>query len=115
MKPKKIYLAIPYTGMARKSFKACNIIAGQLIDKGHFVFSPISHSHPIWEACNRRHDYKVWLRQDFQFVKWADEIYVVVVNGKWGIKKISTSRGVKRELGWAKRFGKKVKYINISL
>ena len=48
---KKIYLAIPFSGIEEKSFKAATEIAGLLISKGYIVFSPITHSHPI-NKCN---------------------------------------------------------------
>ena len=109
-KNKKIYLAIPYSGLPNKSFKVSNKVAGDLIDKGHYVFSPITHSHPIWLAHNKKHNHKVWMRQDRAFVKWADWLYVVVI-GKDGMKLIQKSKGVQKEIQWAQESGKKIKYI----
>jgi hypothetical protein len=107
---KKIYLALPYTGLINESFKAANEIAGELINKGNYVFSPISHSHPIWIAGNKIANHEVWLRQDREFVKWCDEVHVVIL-GKKGKERIKQSHGVQQELKWAKEFNKKVKYI----
>ena len=46
---RKIYLATAYTGYEKKSFDIANKVAAQFIKEGHFVFSPISMSHPIAE------------------------------------------------------------------
>ena len=48
----KIYLAIPYSGMAEESFRIANEVSAKLMNEGHIVFSPISHSHPIAIAHN---------------------------------------------------------------
>ena len=45
----KIYLAIPYTGIEEESFNIANKVAARLIEDGHIVVSPISHSHSIRE------------------------------------------------------------------
>ena len=40
----KIYLAIPYTGNENESFRVANLVAGMLMNQGHIVLSPISHT-----------------------------------------------------------------------
>jgi len=114
MRNKRIYLAIPYNGMKKLSYKVANTIAGKLIDKGNIVFSPISHSHPIWLASNRRQSWKTWLEQDKEFVKWCDEVHIIRV-GKKGNEKIRKSKGVQQEILWANEFQKKIKFINYKI
>lgn len=92
---KRIYLAIPYTGMEEKSFETVNRIAGGLMSDGNLVFSPISHSHPIAELCDLPGDHDYWRAWNESFlVNWADEVHVVMVDGwlessgvQWEIKR----------------------------
>lgn len=108
----KIYLAIPYTGIEHRSFETCSKIAHDLIIEGHFVFSPISHSHPIWIAGGRVSGADVWLRQDEEFMKWAEEVRVIVLE-KDGIERIQNSKGVQKELGWAREQNKPITFIEL--
>ena len=62
----KIYLATAYnhnSELVRKlRFRMVNYAAAELMEQGHIVFSPISHSHPI-SICTGvipAHDF--WLR-----------------------------------------------------
>ena len=109
---KRIYLATPYSGQGKfaklnehnRFVKACEI-AGQLIQDGHCVFSPICHSHPISVLCEMdgAHDY--WQAQNDLWLDWADEIWVVKMSG-W-----EDSKGVQWEIGWADKHEKPVRYI----
>jgi len=105
---KKIYLACPYAHRSKDimliRFKLANIAAGKLMCEGHYVFSPISHSHPIsFHNDDNSHDF--WLRQDYEFVKWADKVMVLELPGS------RESRGVKQEIEWANDMGKPVEFI----
>ena len=76
------------------------------MDNGYCVFSPISHSHPIsefTEADALNHDF--WLEQDLEFMEWADEVWVYMLPG-W-----EDSKGIKRELDYAEKLGKVIKFI----
>ena len=108
---KKIYLAIPYTGVEKESFDLANKVAHDLIVEGNYVFSPISHSHPIWEAGGKVSGADVWLRQDEEFMKWAEEVQVIIMSNK-GIERIQQSKGVQKELGWAREQNKPVTFIH---
>ena len=82
-------------------------VAGRLMDEGHIVFSPITHSRVIASKHNvdqLDHDY--WLYQDRWFVKHCTRVYVLAI---WGWKK---SKGVAEEMRWAETFGKPVVLIN---
>ena len=110
---KKIYLAIPYSGMEDVSYKAANEVAAMLISEGYCVFSPISHSHPIWEASNGivENDHETWMEQDKNFVLWCDAVYVIELVNLNGAGLIYKSKGVMQEIEWASKFNKELKMI----
>lgn len=108
----KIYLAIPYSFNPELSYSVANEVAAHLMNEGHVVFSPISHSHPVADHLDPtlRTDHEFWMKQDLPFVEWAEEVYVVVI-GKDGIYWIQTSPGVQREMEFAKALNKPIKHI----
>ena len=67
----KIYLATPYShnlaGIREWRFRKINEVAGILMQQGHAVFSPISHSHPISLTIDNSLDNNFWLKQDAAF------------------------------------------------
>lgn len=107
---KKIYLAIPYSGLQEESFKVANLVAAQLMQEGHIVFSPISHSHAISEQCNLPTNWEFWLEQDEAFVKWADALYVVILQDT-GFDRIKNSVGVQGEILIAKENKTPIRYL----
>lgn len=106
MKSKKIYLAIPYAGMEEISFETANRKAADLMEAGHIVFSPISHSHPIAAQCGLPKDFEYWKAWNFAFIAWCEELYVVKLAG-W-----ENSIGLKAEIYEAMCIGKKVVYTD---
>ena len=108
---KKVYLACPYcqqTGdpewLPKARFAEANRAAARLMQEGHIVFSPLSHSVPINDHVhNDTHEF--WLNQDFPFIEWADEVFVLRISG-W-----ATSKGVRAEIKYAQNLGKPIKYI----
>ena len=109
---KKIYLAIPFSGIEDLSFRVANEVASLLIQQGHFVFSPISHSYPIWKTEMVPHTYEVWLDQDKEFVKWADEVWAINIMGRNGMDLIEKSIGVNVEMEWGHEQEKPVRIIS---
>ena len=101
----KIYLAIPYTGNENESFRMANHIAGALMQKGHIVFSPISHTHPIAIECDLPGGWDYWKKFDEAFISFCDLVYVIALPG------YEKSRGVSAEIEIAKQLGKPIKYI----
>ena len=90
-----IYLACPYwhedACVRYDRFEAVNEIAGKIMEYGHVVFSPISHSVPISGTMeNKDHDF--WLGQDFPLLEMCDEMWIVPLAG-W-----EDSVGVGREI-----------------
>ena len=107
----KIYLACPYSHADREvildRFKKVNKVAGELMRNGNIVFSPISHSHPIAEETDNHLDHDFWLSQDFEFIRWCSDLYVLALPG-WG-----DSFGIKRELEYASLMGKKITFVSM--
>jgi len=105
----KIYLAIPYTFAPSTSFRIANIVAAKLMNEGHVVFSPISHSHSIADhlEASKRLDNDFWMKQDIPLIEWCDEVWVVKI-GQHGIYLIEESKGCQREILEAARIGKPV-------
>lgn len=105
----KIYLAIPYTSPSKRTERFRHVIANEvaasLISKGYIIYSPISHTHPIHEACEGTITHSQWLRLDTEFVKWADELWVLTLDG-W-----EESRGVKYEIALAESLQIPVRYL----
>lgn len=108
----KIYLAIPYTFNPDLSHQIANKVAADLMQEGHVVFSPISHSHHVSDYLPKlvRTDSDWWMSQDLPFVEWADAVYVVVI-GDNGTALIEQSKGVQAEWEHAKKFKKRIKLI----
>ena len=101
----KIYLAIPYSGNEEESFKFANKIAGKLMSKGHIVFSPISHTHPICKECELPSEWKFWKQYDESFITWCDEVWICDF-GNW-----AKSIGVKAEIDIAIKLNKPIHFM----
>lgn len=109
--PIKVYLAIPYSGIREMSFRIANEVTAKLMDEGYVVFSPISHSHTLAQQETLPTDWEFWKMQDTEFVRWADEIHVVVI-GENGYELMKNSVGVQFELQLAQELNKVIKHIN---
>ena len=107
-----VYLACPYShpkkAVMAERFRLANIVAGQLMQKDYFVFSPISHSHPIAEVCNMDAiDHEFWLRQDAAIFIHCEIMMIVDIDG-W-----RESYGVGCELEWAKTYDMPVVLVHV--
>ena len=101
----KIYLATQYTDVELESFNNANKIAGALMNDGHIVFSPISHTHPIACECEMLKDWSFWKDFDYAFIEWCDELWVCSF-GDW-----KKSKGVCAEIEIANSLNKPVKFM----
>lgn len=99
----RIYLALPYSGQEEKSFMQANRVAGLLMEAGHIVFSPISHSHSIGIMHN---NFDFWMAQDLPWLETCDEL-LVLKNEGW-----EESRGVQREIQIAEQLCIPICYLN---
>ena len=106
---KKIYLAGPYShkdkSVREHRVEQINRKAAELMMDGNFVFSPLSHSHPISQYCRVDPcDQTFWLKQDLWILDICDEMHILCLDG-W-----SKSRGIAQELICAKRLGMEIVY-----
>jgi nucleoside 2-deoxyribosyltransferase len=94
--------------MRQRYIKACEV-AGDLMKAGYEVFSPIAHSHPIskysFGHSSVQTDFDFWMKQDLAVLKHCDILVVLGMEG-W-----SQSRGVAREIEFARSIGKPVYII----
>ena len=106
---KKIYLACPYShkdpAVKQARFEAVNKVAARLMAEGYMVFSPISHTHPIALAGRLPGDWRFWEAYDRTFLEWADELWVLELEG-W-----EESTGLRAETTIAQNLRKPVRFI----
>ena len=102
---KKIYLSAPYTIHPEACFMAVNRKSAELMIQGNIIFSPISHSHPIAVQEDLPNTHEFWMLQDLPFIEFCDELYVLQLE-YW-----EQSKGVQKEIEYATKLGKPIKYI----
>ena len=104
------YLACPYNSphdsIRRLRFEAANKCAGALMQRGEFVFSPISHTHPIAEQCELPKGWDFWHKYDRAMLSRCSKLYVLALEG-W-----MESVGVAAELKIAHELNIPITYIN---
>lgn len=103
----KIYLASPYTSKyvneMEERFRAACRAAGDLMNSGYLVFSPIAHTHPIAVVCDLPRHADFWMEYDETFIEWCDELWVLGIDG------YKESKGIKAEVRIAEKLGKPIK------
>lgn len=110
MKPELIYLACPYSSTVRSDvlervFKV-NLAAAHLFKLGYFVFSTISHTHPIKDVSDLDGDFDFWAEYDYRMIDHCDRLVVLTLPG-WQF-----SKGVAAEIRHASLLKKSVMYMN---
>lgn len=107
-----IYLACPYQHrdpqIMIERFEAINKIAALLIQRGYYIFSPISHTHPIAIAAKLPQGWEYWNSYDRLMLWRCDRLLVAKLPG-W-----DQSIGVLAEIGIAKEFNKPIEYWEIN-
>lgn len=111
---KRIYLACPYShadaAVREWRYQAVTKVAAMLIlSQDVMVLSPISHSHPIvtlTDDVELGSDYNYWMPFDEEMMDWADEIWVLELDG-W-----EESEGVSQERDYATSQSKPTRYID---
>lgn len=90
------YLAVPYSHpnseVRADRFRLANIAAGRLMSLGHIVFSPISHTHPIAEACGLPLGWDYWQTFDRAYLSASRQMVILCIDG-WNY-----SAGIKGEV-----------------
>ena len=103
------YLAVPYRHkdpkVVEERFKLVNAVAAQMMEDGDFVFSPISHSHPIALAGNLPGDWAYWEKYDRAMLENCLRLVVLCLPG-W-----RESEGVQAEMKIASELGLPVTYV----
>lgn len=110
---KKIYLAIPYTGIQESSYRQATIATAYIAQTFRYnVFSPITHSHPLAEiGLNGSWD-EYWKKVDFQYIDWADEVWVL--KPREGDERIRVSTGVQDEIQYCKSSKKPLHFFQLN-
>lgn len=105
-----VYLACPYShedfDVRLARFEAVNRIASRLMQAGHIVFSPISHTHPIALAGRLPIGWEYWQYFDAAYLQHSYKLVVLCLEG-W-----DTSEGVRAEIAMARQLGIAIEYIN---
>lgn len=109
--PELIYLATPYSHedhavMEARFSKACEI-AGELMQKGELVFSPIAHTHPIAVRCDLPRGWDYWHKYDFAMLQASGKLLVAKMEG-W-----EQSKGIAGEIEIAKKLGIPVEFLEV--
>lgn len=113
---RKIYLAIPYSGMEKSSYEQANRATVILLSSGYNVLSPISHSHPLTyshENIELPGTWEFWSKVDYQFIDWSDEIIVLIP--KEGYDKVRDSTGVQAEIKYGIENNKSVTFYTMEM
>lgn len=106
---KKVYIACPYSDedpeVMSYRYDLANRMAAKLMLQGYLVFSPLSHSVPIEPHLPvAQNDHDFWLKQDFAWLKYCDELHVLMAHG-W-----EKSFGVAEEIKFATRCSMPIVY-----
>ena len=115
MRSELIYLAVPYTHKDRyvrvARWIAANKAAAVMMAKGLYVFSPISHTHPIAEASDGTLPlgWDFWEGFDRQYLNVCKKIVVLKIPG-W-----DTSTGVTAEIKIGNEAGIPVEYMEYDM
>lgn len=101
------YLASPYTDpdsiVMNDRYLEAMRAASWLLNKGVYVFSPITHCHPMAVMYGLPRDHMFWLKYDEAMVTAAKGIIILMIPG-W-----MSSKGVKNEIDLAEKQGKPIK------
>ena len=75
-----------------------------MMSRGHYVFSPIAHTHPIAVSGGMDLDWTQWEYFDRWFLERCDELLVLMLPD-WTL-----SKGVAAKMAIARELGKPVEY-----
>ena len=102
MKKKIAYIGCPYSGTEEvmgQRFEAVSKVAGDLINKGEIIFSPISMCHPIAKFKELPRGWDYWEQVDRAFLECCYKMYVLMLDG-W-----EESAGLLEEIKIAEELG----------
>lgn len=91
-----IYLATPYShndpAVRQRRFEVVNRVTAAMYLRGMYVFSPISHGHPVAEAGQLPGDWMFWEAHNLVMLRRCTELFVLQQEG-W-----ENSKGVAAEM-----------------
>ena len=103
------YLAIPYShhdpAIRQLRFDQVNRVAARLINEGHLIFSPISHSHHIAAEHGLHCGWEFWRRHDEFFLAVSSRLLILKLDG-W-----DKSMGVMAEIAFAEKCGIDIEFM----
>lgn len=80
-----IYLASPYTSrdslIIKTRFLIVEQVTAQLLEQGHFIYSPIIHCHQLASKYALPTDFDFWRRYNFDMIRRCDEFWVLTIPG----------------------------------
>jgi hypothetical protein len=98
-----IYLASPYTdpdhAVMEQRFDAVCRKAGELMNRGEVVYSPIAHCHPIAVRVGLPRDWTFWEKFDREMLRSATDFYVLRLPGWEASKGITGERQIAEAMG----------------
>lgn len=105
------YLAVPYQHVDKavmiERFNAVNRVAARLMLEGQYIFSPISHTHPIAESGELPRGWDYWQGYDRAMLSCCTSLIVLCLPG-W-----EQSVGVQAEIAIAKELGLAIEYLSV--
>lgn len=100
---KLIYLACPYThndpDVMRHRFNVANKVAARLMKQGKFVFSPISHTHPIACVGKLPKNWRYWKEYDKLMLSKCDSMMIIKIDGFIKSVGVNAERKLAEEMG----------------
>lgn len=100
---KLTYLACPYTHedpvVREMRFTAANHAAGWLMKRGHIVFSPISHTHPIAVQHELPGGWEYWEAFDRAYLEVSQKLVVLCIDGWFDSVGVTAEIKIAEELG----------------
>ena len=103
------YLAVPYShpdpAVRQARFETVNEVAARMMAEGHYVFSPISHTHPIAMAGDLPKGWEFWSEYDRQMLMRCSRLVVLMLDG-W-----RESVGVQAEIRIASGWNMPIEYV----
>jgi hypothetical protein len=106
-----LYIACPYThpdpAIKEQRFKLATKIAALYVERGHIVYSPITHTHPldVELAGHGTLGSDFWVKFDETFMAICSEMIIIKTDG-W-----DKSSGIKREMEYFKEHGKPISFF----
>ena len=105
---KRIFLAIPYTGVEEYSYTISEQYTLKLMDEGYNVFSPILYTHHLSKKHSLPAEYEFWAGLNDSIIeRWATDVYVLQWLNWW------RSRGVRHEIEKASECGVKITFVEV--